>query len=172
MSPTDMTKFVVHWKHEPKVCVENFLILRCAVVCVTRYHAVLRPILPCLSQVVEFGDSAPVPVGGGGVAAALPANSKPKPKEVKPSGPPPGDAGKKSGADAKGLEYTKAGNFPRWYEQVGLPRTAVARAWARTAVPAVSESRLCLVGRAGDRQVGDDRILRHLRVLHPAPMVV
>ena len=28
------------------------------------------------------------------------------------------NVGKKAGADSKGLEFTKSGNFPRWYEQI------------------------------------------------------
>ena len=52
--------------------------------------------------------SAPISNGG----------AKPPPKDPKP--PPPKNEGKKENTDTKGIEYTKAGNFPKWYEQVRL----------------------------------------------------
>ena len=67
-------------------------------------------------KIVDFGGATAA--GGGDAKPAKPAgDAKPKaPKAKAPVEDP--NAGKKAGADAKGLEYTKAGNFPRWYEQV------------------------------------------------------
>ena len=66
-------------------------------------------------KVVDFGDDSPAQT----TAAAPSKPAKPAKAAAKAaSAPPPQDAGRKSGADAKGLEFTKAGNFPRWYEQV------------------------------------------------------
>jgi prolyl-tRNA synthetase len=64
-------------------------------------------------KVVEFGSAAAgaAPSGGG-----APKAEKPKPAKKAPVEDP--NAGKKAGADSKGLEYTKDGNFPKWYEQV------------------------------------------------------
>jgi hypothetical protein len=66
------------------------------------------------AKVVDFGaaGAAAAPPAGGASAPKAPK----APKEAK--APPPADAGKKANADAKGLEYTKMGNFPKWYEQV------------------------------------------------------
>ena len=63
--------------------------------------------------VVDFASVAPA-AGGGGGGGGGGASKAAKPAK----GPPPADAGKKVGADSKGLEYTKEGNFPKWYEQV------------------------------------------------------
>mmetsp|Transcript_29350 Transcript_29350/g.48675 ORF Transcript_29350/g.48675 Transcript_29350/m.48675 type:complete len:486 (+) Transcript_29350:44-1501(+) len=56
------------------------------------------------------------PTVGATPASTGKAKNPEKPQKSAP--PPPKDAGKKVNADAKGLEYTKAGNFPKWYEQV------------------------------------------------------
>ena len=57
-----------------------------------------------------------------GAAAADTPPEAPKapkaPKEPKAAAPPPKAVGKKAGADEKGITYTKADNFPKWYEQV------------------------------------------------------
>ena len=63
-------------------------------------------------KTVDFGGAVAGPAPSGGAPAA-----KPKaPAKQKPAEDP--NAGKKANADAKGLEFTKAGNFPKWYEQV------------------------------------------------------
>ena len=66
--------------------------------------------------VVDFGSApaAAAPAPPKGDKPAKPAKPAAKPKEA------PADSGKKANADAKGLEYTKAGNFPSWYSQVIL----------------------------------------------------
>ena len=112
IAPADLTKFVKEWKHEPKV--------------------------------VDFGEDAPAAGGAaaaaagggkptaaaGGPTAAMEKAAKPAKPAKEAKGPPPQDAGRKSGADAKGLEFTKAGNFPRWYEQV---RCSASRSASRRA---------------------------------------
>jgi len=67
-------------------------------------------------QVVDFAGAAPAAPAGGSSAAAKPKEAK-KPKDAKPAENLK-TLGKKEGADSKGIEYTKAGNFPKWYEQV------------------------------------------------------
>ena len=58
----------------------------------------------------------------GAVVGAPGAPKAAKPAQApKAAAPPAKDAGKVKDADEKGLTFTKEGNFPRWYEQVGKP---------------------------------------------------
>lgn len=59
--------------------------------------------------VVDFPAVAAPPAGG--------PSAPPKKPAAKPAAEPKG-VGKVEGADSKGLEYTKEGNFPKWYEQI------------------------------------------------------
>lgn len=51
-----------------------------------------------------------------GEAVAAPAKPPPAKKEADPAAEK--GKGKKENSDSKGVEFTKAGNFPKWYEQV------------------------------------------------------
>ena len=63
-------------------------------------------------MLVNFAAAAPGEAPAGGAAAPPPKKAPAKTEEETKV------AGKKEGADSKGLEYTKAGNFPNWYQQV------------------------------------------------------
>ena len=66
-------------------------------------------------KVVDFQQSASPSKDSEGRSSAVATKPKTGGKSALPKH---SDSGKKSGADAKGLEYTKAENFPKWYEQV------------------------------------------------------
>jgi prolyl-tRNA synthetase len=63
-------------------------------------------------MLVNFEAAAPGEAPAGGAAAPPPKKAPAKIEEEAKV------VGKKEGADSKGLEYTKAGNFPNWYQQV------------------------------------------------------
>ena len=72
--------------------------------------------------VVDFG-AAPAAAAAPPAAAKAPkAEKKPKPAAKEAAA---ADGGKKAGADKKGLEYTKEGNFAKWYEL----RAILAQFW-------------------------------------------
>jgi hypothetical protein len=68
---------------------------------------------------------------GGAPAEAAPARAPAAKKE--PDSAAEKGKGKKENSDAKGVEFTKAGNFPKWYEQVRLAggrRESGVEAWS------------------------------------------
>ena len=81
-------------------------------------------------KVVDFGEDSPAQTAAAPSKPAKPAKPAKTAAKGAPQAPPPQDAGRKSGADAKGLEFTKAGNFPRWYEQVRADLASLKRAGA------------------------------------------
>lgn len=101
-------------------------------------------------KVVDFGDDSPEKT-----TAAAPAKpTKPTKAAAKAaSAPSQQDAGRKSGADAKGLEFTKAGNFPRWYEQV---RATGVLGWETPQATSACAQHVSLVLLTGNRQIRDD----------------
>jgi prolyl-tRNA synthetase len=95
ISPDDLKKFAAHWKHEPTV---------------VDFGSAAAAAAPAAAAAAKQG-------GGGGGDSKAKAAKAAKPAAGSKDAPAGGD-GRKVGAHAMGLEYTKAGNFPKWYEQV------------------------------------------------------